>query len=125
MDGDGYITIVGRKKEIIIRGGMNITPREIEDMLVQFPEVYKAAVVGLPDGRLGERVCACLVLREASSLSFQTMVERLEAAGLAQYKLPERLELLVELPSTASGKIQKHEIVRAIGESRQPVRWDR
>ncbi|HEU0167712.1 MAG TPA: AMP-binding protein [Chloroflexota bacterium] len=124
MDEDGYITIVGRKKEIIIRGGMNITPREIEDMLLQFPEVYKAAVVGMPDDRLGERGCACVVVREGASLDFSTMIDRLTTAGLAAYKLPERLEVLRDFPSTASGKIQKHEIIRQLVEA-GPPRWDR
>lgn len=125
MDEDGYITIVGRKKEIIIRGGMNITPREVEDMLVQLPEVHRAAVVGLPDDRLGERCCACVVLREGASLDFPSMVRRLRAAGIADYKLPERLEILDELPTTASGKVQKHEIVRGLLEREPVVRWDR
>jgi non-ribosomal peptide synthetase component E (peptide arylation enzyme) len=124
MDEDGYITIVGRKKEIIIRGGMNITPREVEDMLLQFPEVYRAAMVGMPDDRLGERGCACLVLREGQSVTFQIMIERLTGAGLAAYKLPERLEILRDLPTTASGKIQKHEIIRQLSEA-GPARWDR
>lgn len=125
MDAGGYITIVGRKKEIIIRGGMNITPREIEDVLVRFPEVHRAAVVGLPDERLGERTCACLVLRPGASLEFAEMVARLRAEGMADYKLPERLEILDELPSTASGKVQKHEIVRALLERDPSGRWDR
>jgi acyl-CoA synthetase (AMP-forming)/AMP-acid ligase II len=114
IDGDGYLTVVGRKKEIIIRGGLNIAPREIEELLVSFPEVDRAAVVGLPDERLGERMCACVVLRAATTLDLQTTVDRLRAAGLATYKLPERLEILDALPSTASGKVQKHEIVHAL-----------
>jgi non-ribosomal peptide synthetase component E (peptide arylation enzyme) len=77
-----------------------------------FPEVDRTAVIGLPDERLGERMCACIVLRSGARLDFDTMVERLKATGLATYKLPERLEILDALPSTASGKIQKHEIVR-------------
>ncbi|HEV7680380.1 MAG TPA: AMP-binding protein [Candidatus Dormibacteraeota bacterium] len=125
MDEAGCITIVGRKKEIIIRGGMNITPREIEDMLQQFPEVHRAAVVGLPDDRLGERCCACVVLRDGATLEFAGMVQRLRAAGMADYKLPERLEILSELPTTASGKIQKHEIVRGLMERDPAGRWDR
>jgi acyl-coenzyme A synthetase/AMP-(fatty) acid ligase len=125
MDGDGYIAIVGRKKEIIIRGGMNITPREIEDVLLRFPEVHRAAVVGLPDDRLGERACACLVLRDGATLGFAEMVSRLRAEGMADYKLPERLEILDELPSTASGKVQKHEIVRALVQRDPQGRWDR
>jgi len=114
MDADGYVTVVGRKKEIIIRGGLNIAPREIEELLVAFPEVERAAVIGLPDERLGERMCACIVLRAGASVDFPTMIERLKAAGLATYKLPERLEVLDALPATASGKVQKHEIVRAL-----------
>ncbi len=71
-------------------------------------------MVGLPDERLGERMCACVVLRPGSSLDLETAVQRLRAAGLATYKLPERLEVLDVLPSTASGKVQKHEIVHAL-----------
>jgi non-ribosomal peptide synthetase component E (peptide arylation enzyme) len=111
MDEDGYLTVVGRKKEIIIRGGMNITPREIEDLLLDFPEVERAAVVGLPHERLGERVCACVVVAPGATLDFDTMVARLRGIGLATYKLPEQLEVLESLPVTASGKVQKFEIV--------------
>jgi acyl-coenzyme A synthetase/AMP-(fatty) acid ligase len=114
MDADGFVTVVGRKKEIIIRGGLNIAPREIEDLLLDFPEVDKAAVVGLPDERLGERVCACVVLGPGAALDFGTMVERLRRIGLATYKLPQRLETLEALPATASGKIQKFEIVNQL-----------
>jgi acyl-CoA synthetase (AMP-forming)/AMP-acid ligase II len=114
MDHDGYVTVVGRKKEIIIRGGLNIAPREIEELLVAFPEVERAAVVGLPDERLGERMCACVVLRAGSALDFDTTIERLRVAGLARYKHPERLEILEALPTTPSGKTQKHEIVRQL-----------
>lgn len=124
-DAAGDITIVGRKKEIIIRGGMNIAPREIEDMLARFAEVHRAAVVGLPDDRLGERAAACLVLRAGAELSFADMVTRLRAAGIADYKLPERLDILTELPTTASGKVQKHEIVRRLLEADPRPRWDR
>jgi non-ribosomal peptide synthetase component E (peptide arylation enzyme) len=93
---------------------LNITPREIEDLLLDFPEVARAAVVGLPDERLGERVCACVVLVPGTELDFSTMIERLRAVGLATYKLPERLENVEVLPLTASGKIQKFEIVNRI-----------
>jgi acyl-coenzyme A synthetase/AMP-(fatty) acid ligase len=122
MDAEGYLTVVGRKKEIIIRGGLNITPREIEDLLLDFPEVDRAAVVGLPDERLGERVCACVVLAAGTTLAFDAMVERLRTIGLATYKLPQRLEILDALPVTASGKTQKFEIVQRLldGETDQP-----
>jgi cyclohexanecarboxylate-CoA ligase len=116
-DADGYLTVVGRKKEIIIRGGLNIAPREIEDLLVQFEEVAAAAVVGLPDARLGERSCACVVLAGASQLTFATMIERLRATGLATYKLPEQLVAVDEIPRTASGKMQKHLLVEQLAGS--------
>lgn len=115
LDADGYVTVVGRKKEIIIRGGLNIAPREIEELLVGFAEVERAAVIGLPDERLGETMCACVVVAPGASFDFETMVSRLRATGLATYKLPQRLELLDVLPTTASGKIQKHEIVKILG----------
>ncbi|MFN8026762.1 MAG: AMP-binding protein [Acidimicrobiia bacterium] len=111
VDDAGYLTVVGRKKEILIRGGMNIAPREIEDVLLGFPEVERAAVVGLPDERLGERTCACVVLRAGTALDLDTVVARFDAAGVATYKWPQRLEVLAELPATASGKIKKHVIV--------------
>jgi acyl-CoA synthetase (AMP-forming)/AMP-acid ligase II len=114
VDEDGYLTVVGRKKEIIIRGGLNIAPAEIETLLVGFPEVERAAVVGVPDPRLGERMCACVVLAPGASLDLEAAVQRLRRAGLATYKLPERLEVLESLPTTASGKVQKHEIVRML-----------
>jgi len=114
VDDDGYLTVVGRKKEIIIRGGMNIAPREIEDLLARFPEVDRAAVVGVPDDRLGERSCACLVLRPGHTVDLATVVSRLRADGLASYKLPEQLHVVDALPTTASGKVQKHELVRQV-----------
>lgn len=108
IEADGAVSIVGRKKEIIIRGGLNIAPREIEEMILEFDEVERCAVVGLEDPRLGERACAFVTLREGTRLTFEAMVERLRGAGLAPYKLPEALEILDELPATASGKIRKH-----------------
>ncbi|MFA5885841.1 MAG: AMP-binding protein [Acidimicrobiia bacterium] len=114
LDPGGYVTVVGRKKEILIRGGINIAPREIEEMLMALPEVERAAVVGLPDPRLGERACACVVLRPGAALDLDTATARLRAAGLATYKLPERLEVMDALPTTASGKVQKHELLRGL-----------
>lgn len=111
IDADGYLTVVGRLKEIIIRGGLNIAPREVEDLILRLPEVERAAVVGLPDERLGERSCACLVLRPGARLGLPRLCEHLLGEGLAKYKLPERLERFEALPQTASGKIQKHRIV--------------
>jgi acyl-CoA synthetase (AMP-forming)/AMP-acid ligase II len=102
----GYLKIVGRKKELIIRGGANIHPREIEEVLYQHPKVRDAAVVGVPDDRLGERVCACIVPKSGESLSFGEMIDFLKPQ-IATYKLPEFLEILSDLPRTPTGKIQK------------------
>lgn len=107
-DADGYLCIVGRKKEIIIRGGFNIAPREIEELLIQFPEVRRAAVLGVADRRLGERICACVVLHPGAQLDLDGLRERLGAAGLAGFKVPETLRIVDTIPMTASGKVQKH-----------------
>lgn len=115
IDGDGYLTVVGRRKEILIRGGLNIAPREVEELLLQFDEVAQASVIGLPDDRLGERMCACVVLAGDTALTLELTVERLRAGGLATYKLPERLEICDSLPMTASGKVQKHVLVERFG----------
>lgn len=114
-DEDGFLTIVGRKKEIIIRGGLNIAPREIEDVVGLHPAVADVAVVGLSSERLGEQTCACVVLRDgAEPIGLAELVAFLKEQGLAAYKLPERLELLEALPRTSSGKVKKFEIVAEI-----------
>ena len=102
----GYLKIVDRKKELIIRGGANIYPREIEEVLYQHPKVLEAAAVGVPDPRLGERVCACIVPRPGESLSFEELIAFLKDK-IATYKLPEFLRLLDALPRTPTGKVQK------------------
>jgi acyl-CoA synthetase (AMP-forming)/AMP-acid ligase II len=116
IDADGFLTVVGRKKEIIIRGGMNIAPREIEELLVEHPLVTAAAVVALPHPRLGEIACACLVSTQPDDIEFAAIVEWLRSHGLAAYKLPERIELIDALPYTASGKVKKHELLATINE---------
>ncbi|HPG26928.1 MAG TPA: AMP-binding protein [Myxococcota bacterium] len=115
LDATGHLTIVGRSKDIVIRGGLNIAPREIEDLILAFPEVVSAAIVGVPDPRLGERCCACLVLRDGAELDLESLTRRLRDQGLATHKLPERLEILDSLPTTASGKIQKFRILERLG----------
>jgi acyl-CoA synthetase (AMP-forming)/AMP-acid ligase II len=106
FDENGYLKIVGRTKELIIRGGANIYPREIEEALYEHPKVRDAAVVGLPDARLGERVCACIVMRDGQAISLEEVVEFLRRK-VATYKLPEYLVLLDDLPRTPTGKVQK------------------
>ena len=106
MDRDGNVHIVDRKKEMIIRGGANIYPREIEEVLYADPRIVKAAVVGIPDPRLGERTCACLVTRDGRPMSLEDVTGILEGK-IAKYKWPERVEMFTDLPQTPTGKIQK------------------
>lgn len=110
LDADGYLQIVGRKKEMIIRGGANIYPREIEEVLFQHPGVLDCAVIGLPHPRVGEQVVACLVLRPGAELGFEDMVAFL-APKIAKYKLPEQLHVIDSLPRTPTGKVQKGKLV--------------
>lgn len=105
LDDDGYLSIVGRKKEIIIRGGMNIAPREIEDLLCEMPAVRAAAVIGLPDERLGEIVCACVVAD--ATVTLDDIVAFLRSRDLATYKLPQAIRVIDTIPMTASGKLRK------------------
>lgn len=114
MDAEGYIAIVGRMSETIIRGGTNIAPREIEEEIARMDGVAAVAVVGMPDARLGEICCACVVPDGRAELTLDVIVERLRATGMATYKLPQRLEFVEELPRTASGKIQKHILVASL-----------
>jgi len=108
LDADGYLSIIGRTKEIIIRGGLNIAPREIEDLLCEMPAVRAAAVIGLPDERLGEVTCACVVLEDGTEVELADVVAFLRARDLATYKLPQALRIVPELPATPSGKIRKN-----------------
>jgi cyclohexanecarboxylate-CoA ligase len=119
MDADGYIRIAGRSKDIIIRGGENIPVVEVEGLLFRHPAVAEVAIVGIPDARLGERACAFVRLREGASLSLADITTYLEAQRMARQYMPERLEILPELPRTPSGKIQKfklRDIARAFGQ---------
>ena len=106
FDVKGNLRIVGRTKEMLIRGGANIYPREIEEVLYEHPKVLDAAIVGIPDHRLGERVCACIVLRAGECMTLEELVVFLRDR-IAHYKLPEFLHLLEDLPRTPTGKVQK------------------
>lgn len=108
MDDAGYIKITGRKKDIIVRGGENISSREVEDILLQHPRIHDACVVAMPDDRLGERSCAYVVLKSPHhSLSLESVVTFFSRKRVAKYKYPEHLVVIEKLPRTASGKIQK------------------
>lgn len=110
LDAAGYIRISGRSKDIIIRGGENIPVVEVEALLYRHPAVAQAAIVAMPDDRLGERACAVMVLKPGQSLDFNGMLEFLKAHKLALQYLPERLVLLDAMPATPSGKIQKFKL---------------
>lgn len=108
MDEAGYIKITGRKKDIIVRGGENISSREVEDILLQHPKIHDTCVVAMPDERLGERSCAYVVLKAPHhSLSLEEVVAFFSRKRVAKYKYPEHIVVIEKLPRTASGKIQK------------------
>ncbi len=111
VDEVGYVRIVGRIKEMILRGGQNISPREIEDAIARHPGVAQVAVVGIPDPVMGERVCAFVVphsVGEAPTL--ESIKEQMLGMRLAKWKLPERLEVIDRLPMSAGGKVVKSEL---------------
>ena len=107
MDADGYIKITGRIKDLIIRGGVNISPVDIESVLFAHPKVSNAAVVGMPDARLGERICAFIIPVAGASLDIAEVQDWMAKSGLAKQKWPERIETVDAFPMTPSGKIQK------------------
>jgi cyclohexanecarboxylate-CoA ligase len=110
MDKDGYIRISGRLKDILIRGGENVPVVEIENLLYKHPAVAAVAVVGFPDPRLGERGCAFIVPRAGSAIDLAAVQTYLSEARMAKQFWPERVEVVTELPRTASGKIQKFKL---------------
>jgi non-ribosomal peptide synthetase component E (peptide arylation enzyme) len=109
---DGLLTITGRKKDIIIRGGENISAKEIEDLLHEHPAVYEAAVIAMPHSRLGEAICAYIVPTSGDRPDCATLSAYLNVRGLARQKWPERVEYIESMPKTASGKVQKYELRR-------------
>jgi len=108
MTDDGAMVITGRSKDLIIRGGENISPREVEDALHEHPAIHEAAVVAMPHERMGETGCAYVVLEDGATLNFEEMVAFLGGTGMAKQKYPERLEIIDEFPRTAAGKIRKN-----------------
>jgi non-ribosomal peptide synthetase component E (peptide arylation enzyme) len=110
IDAEGYIRLVGRTKDIINRGGIKISVREIEEMLLAHGAFRAVAVVAVPDSRLGEKSCAFVICRLGRSASFEEVITYLEGKGVAKYKLPEYFVPLQEFPMTASGKIQKFQL---------------
>jgi non-ribosomal peptide synthetase component E (peptide arylation enzyme) len=107
IDRDGFLYIVGRKKDMILRGGQNIFPAEVEEILMQHPKVTGAAVVRMPDPVMGERACAYVVPRAEEEISFEEIVAFFKEKKVASFKIPERLELIPELPLVSAQKVDK------------------
>jgi cyclohexanecarboxylate-CoA ligase len=121
MDSEGYIRISGRVKDVLIRGGENVPVVEIENLLYKHPAVAAVAVVGYPDARLGERGCAFIVPKQGATIDLAMMQAYLAECKMAKQFWPERVELVADLPRTASGKIQKFklkEVAAAFGDGK-------
>ena len=110
MDRDGYIRIVGRTKDVIIRGGENVPVAEVENLIYRHPRVAECAVVAMPDERLGERGCVFVTPKTGAALDLAELTRFLGEQGMAKTYWPERLELLADMPRTPSGKIQKFKL---------------
>jgi long-chain acyl-CoA synthetase len=109
LDEDDYLFIVERKKDLIIRGGFNVYPKDVEEVIYAHPAVQEAAVVGIPDTRLGEEVCAYVVKRAGAEVTAEALIAHCQAS-LAKYKTPRYVEFVSALPKTNIGKIQKKEL---------------
>jgi acyl-CoA synthetase (AMP-forming)/AMP-acid ligase II len=112
VDAERYLRIVGRRKDIIIRGGENISPAEIEDILFGHPKIKAVSVVGYPDPRFGQRACAVVEPAVGAAPSLQDLIDWMAARNVAKFKYPERILLVDGLPLTPSGKVRK-EVLRA------------
>ena len=115
MDEDGYVAVVGRLKDMIIRGGENIYPREIEEFLFTHPDIQDAKVIGVPDEKYGEAVCAWVQLREGATLS-EDDIRAFCKDHIAYFKVPRYIRLVREFPMTVTGKVQKFKMREAMVE---------
>jgi acyl-CoA synthetase (AMP-forming)/AMP-acid ligase II len=106
MDEQGYVQIIGRIKDMIIRGGENIYPREVEEFLYTHPSIKEVQVFGIPDDRYGEQVCAWIKLREGQSLS-EEAVRAFCRGQITHFKVPNLIRFVADFPMTVTGKIQK------------------
>ncbi len=114
FDEAGYLSIVGRKKDMVLRGGQNIYPQEIENLLLTHPKVRQAAVVAMPDPLMGERACAYIASQQGTTFTFNEMASFLRSRRIASFKIPERLEIWDSLPIGELGKVVKHQLVADI-----------
>ncbi|MGB3545387.1 MAG: long-chain fatty acid--CoA ligase [Saprospiraceae bacterium] len=109
QDEDGFFFIVDRTKDMIIRGGLNVYPREVEDVMMQHPAVSMVAVIGVPDDRNGEEIKACVVCKDGNAVTAEELMEYTKA-NIASYKYPRHIEFMDTLPMSATGKILKKEL---------------
>jgi 2,3-dihydroxybenzoate-AMP ligase len=112
----GNFMVEGRKKDLINRGGEKISAEEIENLILSHPAVTNVACVPYPDERLGERMCACLILKPGAWLTLDELVRFLEAQEIARHKLPERLEIMTEFPVSTFGKVSKKTLVETVSQ---------
>jgi acyl-CoA synthetase (AMP-forming)/AMP-acid ligase II len=110
IDADGNVVVTGRIKDAIIRNAENISALEIEGALATHPAVADVAVIGVPDSRTGERVCAVVVAQPGSDITLGALAEHCHAQGLSRHKSPERLEIIEALPRNLTGKVLKNEL---------------
>jgi acyl-CoA synthetase (AMP-forming)/AMP-acid ligase II len=118
FDEEGFLWIMGRSKDVIISGGENVYPAELENVLADCPAIAEAAVVGVEDARWGEAACACIVRRDAID---EAAVMALFRDRLAKFKHPRRVIFLDALPRNAMGKVQKHELKRLLDAGQPPA----
>jgi fatty-acyl-CoA synthase len=107
MDGDGYIVIEGRIKDMVIRGGENVYPREIEEFLYTHPDIQDVQVIGVPDAKYGEELMACVILKPGAALLDAGSLAEFCRGKLAHYKIPRYVDVRESFPMTVSGKIRK------------------
>ena len=117
LDDDGFLTITDRLKDVIIRGGENISAAEIEGAIGALPQVAEVAVVAAPDERLGEHACAVVrLVPEVATIDLGDICDELERIGVARQKWPEELRVVDDFPRTASGKVRKVDLRRELRE---------
>lgn len=119
QDDEGYLFVDGRSKEMIISGGENIYPAEIENLLIESPDIAEASVIGQPDERWGEIVVAVVVPKDGSQLNSEQVLKLLEGR-IARYKFPKEVVLVNQLPKTALGKVRKEDVRHMVAHAASP-----
>ena len=120
MDPDGFLTISDRVKDMIISGGENIYPAEVENVIKEYPGIAEVAVIGVPDPKWGETVCAVVTLKAGESLELEQL-RKFAETRLARYELPRRLEIVPALPRNATGKISQGATAQSVWQDWQYV----